>query len=300
MKAAPDLTIVMPVYNRARTLPEALASIADQTDRNFEVILVDNNSTDGSLAIMEEWAAAQPFKVRVLSEPRQGAAAARACGANAATTTWLRFFDSDDILAPDHVQRIHKAIAENPEAELIGWDIAIHSDATHFRRAVFSLADIAYGNLMHGYVSTERYCITSALYHRAGGWDPEVGVWDDIELGARIVAQNPQAVKLEGEVMVHNYVQRDSLTQNETASKIAVLDRALSRIAVTLGPERAHWVDLKRMIVASVSPGPEGRALRARVLSEADSHRAVLRLAYAYTSRGGRGIAKILRRLHLV
>ncbi|MBD5233178.1 MAG: glycosyltransferase family 2 protein [Bacteroidales bacterium] len=300
MNSTPSITIIMPVYNREKTLPKALESISAQTDKDFEVVLVDNNSTDGSKALMGEWAAAQPFKVRVVEERKQGASAARARGADVATTEWLRFFDSDDELVPDHVARLRKAIAEHPDAELIGWDIAMHYSPQDIRRGVFKIDDIAFGNLMHGYLATERYAVTAHLYRRAGGWNTEVGVWDDIELGARLIEQNPKMVKIEGVLMVHNYVQADSLTQNEKASKIDILDRALNRMAETLGPDRAHWIDLKRMIVAALSPGSDGKALRDRILSEAKSHRTLLRIAYAYTSRGGRGTARILRRLRLI
>ncbi len=300
MKKEKQISVVVPAYNREHLLPRALASIAAQTVHDFDVILVDNNSTDGTLALMERWAAEQPFDVRVLSERRQGAAAARQCGAEAARTPWLRFFDSDDVLVPDHIENILKAIEQNPEAGLIGWPIKLILSPTDCRTGDFVTEDMQYRSLMNGIMGTERWCVRRDVFTRAGGWCLEAGVWDDIELGARMLAQKPAVVKLCDAPQVDAYLQPDSITQGETAANIAAIDRALSRIEATLGPDKAHWTALKRMIVAATTPGDGGEELRRRVLAEAPSHRAVLRFAYAYTRRGGRGIARILRLLRLV
>ena len=127
----------------------------------------------------------------------------------------------------------------------------------------------------------------------AGGWKPDIGIWDDIELGARLLAQNPVIYKSEGEPTVEVIVQPDSITVAPV--DIEDVEHTLRSIAQTYGNTR--WTALKEMILAAGTPGSQATAIRRRVLASASSHRFLLRLAYTYTRLGGRGIARILRPL---
>ena len=97
-----DITIIVPVYNRAHLVGATLDSIAAQTLRPIHLVLVDNNSQDNTLKVLLDFKKrhqSDDFKVTVLQETRRGAAAARNCGLQEATTEWVVFFDSDDIMA---------------------------------------------------------------------------------------------------------------------------------------------------------------------------------------------------------
>lgn len=289
------LTLIIPVYNRAAVVERTLASVEAQTARDFDIILVDNNSTDGTPAVLRRWSESTARNVRLLNETRKGAAVARRCGAAAAAGEWLMFFDSDDVMAPGHIARILEAIERNPAADVIGWNIMLRYGAFD-RLGDFVEKNAQYRSLLNGTMGTQRYCVRRSVYERAGGWCPDVSVWDDIELGARILALNPKIIKLDGAPMVDVYLQPDSITHGESAANYEAIERALTRIAATLGPRRAHWVDLKRIIVAAKEPDEDlSKALLQRIMEGAASHRALLRLAYVYTRRGGRGIARLLQ-----
>lgn len=289
------LTLIIPVYNRATVVERTLASVEAQTARDFDIILVDNNSTDDTAAVLRRWSESTSRNVMVLNETRKGAASARRCGASAAVTEWLMFFDSDDVMAPAHIARVLDAIEQMPDADVFGWDIMLRYGAFD-RLGDFVKNDAQYRSLLNGTMGTQRYCVRRSVYDQSGGWCPEVSVWDDIELGARILALNPKIVKLRGAPMVDVYLQPDSITHGESARNYGAIERALTRIADTLGPQRAHWVDLKRIIVAANEPDEAlSTALLQRIMDDATSHRVLLRLAYAYTRRGGRGIARLLR-----
>lgn len=99
----PLLTVVIPVYNRANLVKDTLQSLADQTLQVFDVVLVDNNSTDNSLAVLQQWAdehSSHDRRITVLSEAKRGACAARNRGASEVKTPWVMFFDSDDLMDP--------------------------------------------------------------------------------------------------------------------------------------------------------------------------------------------------------
>lgn len=88
-------SIVVPIYNAETTLHRCLSSIAAQTHRDLEVILVDDGSTDGSGAICGQWAEGDP-RFRVLRQENRGPGAARNAGLDAAAGDVIFFFDSDD------------------------------------------------------------------------------------------------------------------------------------------------------------------------------------------------------------
>lgn len=94
--AAPLFSVVIPVYNRASLLRATLASIATQRFRDFEVIVVDDGSTDGSAEVAREF---EPL-VRVLRQANKGPGAARNLALRHATGNYVAFLDSDDLWFP--------------------------------------------------------------------------------------------------------------------------------------------------------------------------------------------------------
>lgn len=113
-----NVSIVIPVYNEAEQLAACLRAIARQTHRPYEVIVVDNNSTDASVAI-----AAQHAFVRVLHESRQGVVHARTAGFDAAAGDIIARIDADTVIPTDwvatlmHVMRDDRVDAVSGAAE---------------------------------------------------------------------------------------------------------------------------------------------------------------------------------------
>jgi len=90
------ISVIVPVYNVAEYLPACLESLAAQTHRDLELVLVDDGSTDGSAALLEAFAQREPRAV-VIAQPNGGVSAARNRGLDAATGEFVGFVDSDDI-----------------------------------------------------------------------------------------------------------------------------------------------------------------------------------------------------------
>lgn len=96
------ISVIVPVYNVEKYLSECLDSIVTQTYDDYEVICVNDGSTDSSLEILNEYADRYE-KVRVISKENGGLSSARNCGIDNATGDYLYFLDSDDLLADDGV-----------------------------------------------------------------------------------------------------------------------------------------------------------------------------------------------------
>ena len=302
--ASSIITVVIPAYNRAGVVSRTLSCIEAQTTRRFSLILVDNNSTDATMAVMQRWADShRDIPTMVLSEHRRGAAAARNRGLAAVTTPWVMFFDSDDTMQPQHIQRVIDAIDSlGEDYDIMGWDLRYHYPGGTDRLYKFYTRDVQYNCLMHGSMSSQRYCARTELIRRVGCWAEEVGVWDDIELGARLLQATSRIYKIKGTPTADVYVGADSLTIGESPDNISRIDDALVRMEQTLGADRAHWIQLKRMILAGVGArkhSPAAYRLRDDVLRHTPRayHRCLLRIAFRYTSCGGRGIARLLRPL---
>lgn len=101
------ISIVIPVYNDKHYLGACLEALENQTVKPFEVIVVDNNSPDGSIEIAKKYTF-----VTVIHEPRQGIVFARDAGFNEASGDILARIDSDSILPPDWVEKVGKAFSE--------------------------------------------------------------------------------------------------------------------------------------------------------------------------------------------
>lgn len=122
MPPCSSVSVVIPVYNGERFLAAAINSVLAQIGDAAEVsqvIVVDNNSTDGTLALVKDLIATRyGDRVLAISEPRPNAANARNAGARLATGEWLAFLDADDLWFPEKLERQMEAARQHPEASL--------------------------------------------------------------------------------------------------------------------------------------------------------------------------------------
>lgn len=100
------LTLVIPVYNMERLLKRCMDTMLAQTCRDFEIILVDDGSTDSSGALCDAYAAAYPDLIRVIHKTNGGLSSARNTGIDAARGEFVVFPDPDDWVEPDYVRHL--------------------------------------------------------------------------------------------------------------------------------------------------------------------------------------------------
>ncbi|MCU7548265.1 glycosyltransferase [Chitinophagaceae bacterium LB-8] len=112
------ISVVIPCYNSEEFIGRAIESVLNQTYQDFEVILVDNGSSDQTLNILYSYRNKYPDFIQVLQEPRKGGAAARNKGLKEAKGEWIQFLDSDDELLPGKFDEQLK-IARKNNADLV-------------------------------------------------------------------------------------------------------------------------------------------------------------------------------------
>lgn len=107
----PKTSVVVPVYNVQDYLENCVRSILNQTEKDLEILLIDDGSTDGSSALCDRLAAGDP-RVRAVHQENRGLGGARNTGIDAAAGDWLMFVDSDDTLEPRAIEACLKAAEE--------------------------------------------------------------------------------------------------------------------------------------------------------------------------------------------
>ncbi|MCM1194124.1 MAG: glycosyltransferase [Butyrivibrio sp.] len=126
------LSIIVPVYNMTADgkLDFCIQSLLNQTIEDYEIIAVDDKSTDASLAVLEAWSEKFPEKIKVIASPenrRQGGA--KNLGLAAAAGRWIGFMDSDDWAAPDMYEKLLNK-AEQTGADIVGCDYTLVQEKT--------------------------------------------------------------------------------------------------------------------------------------------------------------------------
>ena len=117
--SSPSVSICMPVYNTKRYVAEAVESILAQTFGDFEFIIIDDGSTDGSRAILERYAK-QDDRIRLISRPNTGIVGARNEALGLARGELIAVMDSDDVALPERFEVQVAYLREHPECVVVG------------------------------------------------------------------------------------------------------------------------------------------------------------------------------------
>jgi hypothetical protein len=129
----PSISVVMAVYNGERWLAETLASLSGQTFGNFEVVIIDDGSTDGSAAILAA-AAARDDRYRVITQANRGLVSALNRGLAEARAPLIARLDADDVAEPERFARQVAYLRAHPEVAVVGSAIRIIDEDGAFRR----------------------------------------------------------------------------------------------------------------------------------------------------------------------
>ena len=183
-------TIVIPYRDRAAFLPETLASLPPDA----AIILVDNGSTDDSAALCRDFAATRP-NVRCISQPSGGAAAARNAGLAAVETEWVYFFDSDDVFSAPVAFFQWPDVASYDALDVICLPTQmerITPDGTCLIPRDFRPTASPADQILISMLATQTMLLRTAFLRRIGGWNETLPVWNDWELGLRVLLNAPR------------------------------------------------------------------------------------------------------------
>jgi len=129
---APSISVVIATYNRARFLPETIGSVLQQRFRDFELIVVDDGSTDETRQVLQSYG----DQIRFFYQENRGPAAARNMGIRQARGRWVSIQDSDDLCTPDHLEMLFAFAEKNPECGMVFANGAYLGGPEHNRETI--------------------------------------------------------------------------------------------------------------------------------------------------------------------
>ena len=192
----PDFSIVVPLYNKVAEISRCLRSALGQTYENFELIVIDDGSTDGGDEVVRSF---QDQRLRFLQQANQGLAETRNNGTRAAKSPIVAFLDADDEWLPTHLEEVARLVRLHPEAGIYctgfwldrgrGWRRRVRLAARYLEFKTSLIAD--YFSIPDGKILPPASAVRKDAVVAAGGYRTMFG--EDIDLLLRMAAMFPMA-----------------------------------------------------------------------------------------------------------
>lgn len=228
--AAPLVSVIIPVWNRAAELAECLRALERQTFRDFEVIVADNGSTDDSVAV------ARGFGAVVVVQRRPGSYAARNLALSYARGQYVAFTDSDCRAHPRWLERALEAAKSSSDGAVIAGHVALDGEDESLCAAFERLfAFNQKSNVNNKAVATANWFSPIEIVRDAGGFRPDLKSGGDYEL-ARRLAESGVSLTYDPEVIVFH-------PPRTTVSELAAKARRVigGRLSIRGGRNIFRW-----------------------------------------------------------
>ena len=208
------VSIIIPARNAAKTIAETLESVCAQTFSNWEVIVVNDDSSDKTAAIARSFAE-QDFRIRVVSQLQMGVSTARNTGIDLAQFDWLLFLDADDWILPLHLERLTNILASDPklDAAHCGW-MRVTSERKQYGPVFSSDSENLFPELAQSGPMAIHACIfRRSLVQSVGRFDATLNTCEDWDLWQRITRTDAHFGGT-SEVLAQYRIRTDSISTN--------------------------------------------------------------------------------------
>ncbi len=171
----------MPAYNRANVIQEAIQSVLDQRYQSWELIIVDDGSTDDTQGIVKPFL--EDNRITYILQENSGAAHARNTGVANASSEYITFLDSDDLAHPEWLYTLAANI--NPEHQVVCCAIK-HVTPNSEEIKVPIDKGPAFHNFVMKFTNGGSYILPKVIFEKVGGFDPDLRAGQHTELGIRV------------------------------------------------------------------------------------------------------------------
>lgn len=207
----PKVSVIIPTYNRASMLKEAIQSVLDQTYTDYEIIVIDDGSTDSTREVVDGLKQ-RSGRVTYLYQENKGRSAARNHGINLATGNYIAFLDADDKFLPQKLYTQVHALDDKPEYGMTySYSIAINERGRILREggnpAKIRLSGWIYPELLFikgTIITTPTVMVRASVLREIGGFDETMHTCEDLDLWRRI-ARRYKVFQIEEPLSVVRY-----------------------------------------------------------------------------------------------
>lgn len=280
MNTTPQFSVVVPLYNKRPYIRRTVDSILRQSLQDFELIVVDDGSTDGSLDALAD---VQDRRLRIIQQANHGVGSARNTGMAAAVAPWIALIDADDAWLPDHLAELSRVAQAFPEAGLISTanveacGMTLPQIPAPQQPAAIEVVDyFLAASTRVGCINSSSAAVRRSVFESLGGFNG-LRAGEDLEYWARVDLHHAVAVSSKttsvyfrdtGGVMA----QLDAAHRSKPAAPIEHLSQLSSSVATVLGHAQADPSILQRpgviaYINSRIKGGIKGALYRGDVLS---------------------------------
>ena len=186
MRRAPEFSVVIPTYNRLEFLKQALSSVWAQSHNDYEIIVVDDGSTDGT----KDYLAALGGRIKALYQPNKGPAAARNLGVKQGIGNYVAFLDSDDVWLPWTLATFHKLILSHQQPSLLCAAVVVFDgnvpDVKQGKVKAEYFGDYLQSGNDPSYMGGSALVVKKDIFDSANGFDENMLVAEDHDFCLRI------------------------------------------------------------------------------------------------------------------
>jgi glycosyltransferase involved in cell wall biosynthesis len=183
-------SVIIPVYNKERFLEKTINSVLNQSFTNFELLLINDGSTDNSLALLNQYT---DKRIRLISQTNQGVSAARNLGIQEAKAPYLAFLDADDLWESDHLETMHNYCIQFPDESLFNTakciDTGHQQIPAHYafpKTADFELVNFFEASGIEPVLWTSSVVIKKTALEQVGVFDAGIKSGQDLDLWIRM------------------------------------------------------------------------------------------------------------------
>lgn len=248
----PFFSVIIPLYNKEKYLENTLKSVFNQRFVDFEVIVVNDGSTDKSLRILEQFS---DDRLKIIQQKNQGVSVARNTGMKNAKAKNFCFLDADDIWEDIHLQCIYETICKFPEAKMYCSRYITQISASSFIKNKFIdidehyegyLADFFKSSLINRVALTSAVSIHEDVFKEIGGFETTVSSGQDLEYWIKIAIKYKVAITRH-KTLIYNFLQ-----ENKSLSKTIINNKTIPDFSQFKKDERTNkslkqFLDLYRI-----------------------------------------------------
>jgi glycosyltransferase involved in cell wall biosynthesis len=251
------VSVVMRVYNGERYLRDAIESILGQTFSNFELLVVNDGSTDGTPAVLSEYR--RDPRVRVIKQPNSGANAAASRGVREARGTYVAIMDADDRSDPHRLAKQVAFLEQNADHVLVGSAMRIINEQGRpvaYRQYPLDDDSLRAATMIHNPFGHSTICFRRAEALACGGYTTEFDGAEDFDFNVRLrmlgkAANLPEALV---DYRVHKAAFKVERLRTQLRDTIRLRDLLRKRYGYHYGI-RARLVDLIQRVLMVMPPG---------------------------------------------
>jgi len=183
-------SVIIPTYNRAHIIGQALDSVISQSCQDFEILVIDDGSTDDTPKVLQQYS----HRIRYFKQPNSGPAAARNRGTIESRGEYIAFLDSDDQWYPDKLAKMDKAIGAHPDMGLYYSDFRVVNKQHNYTRDIHSrhIVGSGYHQLLLGdFIGTSTVVVKRYCFEVCGPFYGPLFCSEDYDMWIRIAKQFP-------------------------------------------------------------------------------------------------------------